>query len=869
MTKTRFIPVIVLLHTSLLCAWSQLNPENVNKLFREDTVPRIDIYIHPDSLDILLEDITSDHEYQAIFIYNNFSDIHDTIENVGFRIRGNVSRLDEKKSFKISMNTFVPGRKYFGLEKIDLKATGDPSFIKPKLAWYMCQQMGITSIWVNHVMLYINSELWGVYTNVEHIDEEFVKEKFGNNDGNLYKCRYPADLLWISDNQEDYKFENMYFGDRWIRTYELKTNKTEDNYSDLVDLIKTINNPDELNFKSLVSEHINIQDLLKFFALEVYLGHWDSYSLMANNYYLYHNQSNGKFEYITYDMDLTMGPGFSSIDIINGDIYNFVEGPDMRPLRQNIIKVPEYRNNYTFYLRQLLKRFPPDTLRAYAEQIQNFIAPFVEQDPYYLYSMEEFFASLDEPLGWADYGIIEFFKIKYNSIQSQLDSTNAIPIISSVKYTDHYKDDTIKINCLVEDDDSVPTVSFFYRLNSGGLNSVSMTLVSEDTLKGTYKFETTIFPTGIAGIIDFYIQATDKMEQSMRLPYENYYNIILYPEKSDLRINEMLASNSDCMTDNFGEHEDWIEIVNADTVPLSLRNKYLSDSYNNQNEWQLPDIVLQPGEITWFWADDQPEQGNNHAEFKLSRNGETIYLFEDIGENFVLLDSLNFPEQESDISYGRQPENANIFGTLDQITPGYSNETSNLAFITFDVNMKVIVDKNKFIPGVNKLDVISNVNDWQGSLWFADVDKDEVYTYTEYDLTAGDSIQYRFRVDNDNNKIEFRNIQGEEGHRVLVLHEGCNKVSHYFNDEASEIELIPLPEISVYPNPASDYVIVNSADVSRHIVLTDLNGKIISEHNVEGYTDLEIDISKLPEGVYFIRILSKNQKVQIERIIKI
>ncbi len=72
----------------------------------------------------------------------------------------------------------------------------------------------------NHVQVYINNDYYGLYISVEHIDEEFIKSRFTYNDGNQYKCLWPANLNYIGENPDLYKLE---MGDR--RVYELKINE--------------------------------------------------------------------------------------------------------------------------------------------------------------------------------------------------------------------------------------------------------------------------------------------------------------------------------------------------------------------------------------------------------------------------------------------------------------------------------------------------------------------------------------------------------------------------------------------------------------------------------------------------------------------
>ena len=77
-------------------------------VFTDTVIPRIYILIDPDSLEAIFNDVTSSHEFPVTFIFQSGS-ISDTIESVGFRLRGNTFGYSPKKSFKISFNTFNPG----------------------------------------------------------------------------------------------------------------------------------------------------------------------------------------------------------------------------------------------------------------------------------------------------------------------------------------------------------------------------------------------------------------------------------------------------------------------------------------------------------------------------------------------------------------------------------------------------------------------------------------------------------------------------------------------------------------------------------------------------------------------------------------
>jgi len=269
--------------------FSQLNFPDDEEIFRDDVVGRVDILINPDTLQWIYENVESNLEWHAIFIFDNGT-IHDTIENIGFRLRGNTSRESAKKSFKVSFNTFESGRKYHGVEKMNLNGEhNDPSVARSKICWDLCRSFEIPASRSNYMRVYINGDFYGVYINVEHVDEEFVDKRFNNQDGNLYKCLWPADLNYLGSDPDLYKFT---MGSR--RTYDLKTNTEVDDYADIAHFIDVLNNTPLDDLPCELEKIFNVQDYLKVMAMDVFTANWDGYIYNKNNFYLYHNPETDK-----------------------------------------------------------------------------------------------------------------------------------------------------------------------------------------------------------------------------------------------------------------------------------------------------------------------------------------------------------------------------------------------------------------------------------------------------------------------------------------------------------------------------------------------------------------------------------------------
>lgn len=74
---------------------------------------------------------------------------------------------------------------------------------------------------------------------------------------------------------------------------------------------------------------------------------------------------------------------------------------------------------------------------------------------------------------------------------------------------------------------------------------------------------------------------------------------------------------------------------------------------------------------------------------------------------------------------------------------------------------------------------------------------------------------------------------------------------------------------SVYPNPANDVLnITNKTGMTINTAtITDLNGRVVKELNVNGVSNVQINIADLNSGVYFLN-LNSNKGVATSKVIK-
>ena len=172
-------------------------------VFLPDEVTEIFITMDESDLDSFLANPYTDVFVRSTVRIKN-SMLDETHLDVGVRPRGNSQRGSKKFPWKLDFNEFISGRKFHGLEKMNLASEStDPSMSRETLAYQLFRSVGVAAGRTNHVWLTINdgTKVQGVYNNIEQVDEEFVQAWFGNKDGDLYKCRWKdvgANLTWVS-----------------------------------------------------------------------------------------------------------------------------------------------------------------------------------------------------------------------------------------------------------------------------------------------------------------------------------------------------------------------------------------------------------------------------------------------------------------------------------------------------------------------------------------------------------------------------------------------------------------------------------------------------------------------------------------------
>jgi spore coat protein CotH len=303
----------------------------------------------------------------------------------GIKFKGNSSYNNPsmKKSFKLDFNEYVSGQDYNDLKKLNLNnGFKDPTLMREKIALDYLTQLGIPAPRCAFSRVYINNVYWGLYTLVEEVDKTFLDDRFYDKKGNLFKGDPTGDLKWYGSAASSY-----------YTKYELKTNETLNDWSDLVRLIDKINNSTTTQFHDSLEKYMNTTSWIRSWAAMNIFVNLDSYLGSGHNYYIYDDSITWKFNFINWDVNEAFGNfnmGMTLTQIKNLSMY-YVSSTTSRPLCTKMLANTAYKAALTQeFCEQIQNSFSNTLLDPKIDSLANAIRADVYADTLKSYSNQNF-----------------------------------------------------------------------------------------------------------------------------------------------------------------------------------------------------------------------------------------------------------------------------------------------------------------------------------------------------------------------------------------------------------------------------------------------------------------------------------------------
>jgi hypothetical protein len=272
-------------------------PDNCPDLFAQDIVPewRVtlsdtewaamqDEFLNREQREMDGLEVSPYHPAEIRYVVG--SDVSDPIPNAMIRLKGSTSwlqtiQLDDnpKMQFVLAFNEVDPDARFMGVRKVELDMPrSDQTFLHQRVSLAYLRAAGLPAQCANSARAVINGEYYGLYTNLERQDKEWLQRLYPDADN----------------------------GDLWKSGRIIKTN--EDTFTwDRLDQLW--HSPDMAGFAPLVDMDASIHE----WAAEAVIGDADGYQNGRANVYLYDHPTRG-FIWMPSDLDTAIDWDFLSPD---------------------------------------------------------------------------------------------------------------------------------------------------------------------------------------------------------------------------------------------------------------------------------------------------------------------------------------------------------------------------------------------------------------------------------------------------------------------------------------------------------------------------------------------------------------------------
>lgn len=643
---------------------------------------------------------------------------------VGVRFKGqtsyNMTGTSLKKSFNISIDFADSTLRLMGYKTLNLNNSfSDPSIMREVLFFNICRKY-FPCPKANFIKLTINGQNWGIYDNAQQLNSDFIKEWFFSNHGAHWKAlmnmglnqqqtagQLPAGQLptgQVPAGQQQTAGQipagqqptaggiQIFAGGNaaltWLgsdiaayeKAYELKSSDVSEPWQNLVKTCDILNNIPLAQLADTLNTVLAVDRCLWFVAVENIFTDEDSYLTKGADYHFYYEAETGRIHPLEYDGNETLRANDVSLSPVYGETIA------TRPLIRRLLSVPEIRQRYLAHVRTVINEsLDWSMLKQKIEAYKALIGSEVIADTKKMTTNAAFTNSLVD--------FQNFVEKRRNYLSSFSEINIPSPEISSVTQKTIYQVSTVpspgtavRVTARIGGAVGIENVILHYA--EGLEKPFSHISMFDDGLHGDGSAGDGVFggeipPLPIGGEVRYYIEAraSDKAYTATFAPagaeHDVYVCKVTAPvaDSTPVVINEVMSSNQTIIQDPQGEYEDWIELLNVSGREIDLSGMYLSDNENNLRKWAFSaGTTLAPGSFLVIWAD---EDGNDapglHANFKLSASGESVMLVDTDKRGNVILDSVTFGTQNTDVSYGRYPDGAGVFKLLPLPTPGLLN----------------------------------------------------------------------------------------------------------------------------------------------------------------------------------------------------
>jgi hypothetical protein len=358
-----------------------------------------------------------DWEDELAFFYNTDVEVPATVvvdgrtyQDVGVHFRGMTSfRMvgeGQKRSLNLSFDDRHDKQRLLGYQTLNLlNSAADPTFLRAMLYMQIARDY-IAAPKANHVRVVINGENWGIYVNLQQFNSEFTKEA-GAGSGERWKVpgsprSRGGGLTYLGEDAAQYR-----------RSFEIRSKDKPESWAKLINLTRVLNQTPPDRLVEALEPILDIDEVLRFLAVEKVLINNDGYWTRGSDYSLYVDQKD-RFHVVPHDVNEALRPienlgwgrfaddppaGMGAVEL---DLFAGADDVN-KPLLNRLMMVPALRERYLGYVRDINDKWLTwSRIGPLAATYQAAIAADVKADKRKLGTTEEFATgvTVDRPEGF-------------------------------------------------------------------------------------------------------------------------------------------------------------------------------------------------------------------------------------------------------------------------------------------------------------------------------------------------------------------------------------------------------------------------------------------------------------------------------------
>ena len=303
------------------------------------------------------------------------------LKNVAVRFKGNGTFLESrgsmKRSFKIDLNKFEKDRSLAGVTTLNLhNNVADAGWMNEALAYQLYHEMKVPTPRLGYARVYVtvpgkhDRKYLGLYTIVENVDKNFIKEAIGTTGGAIFKPVTPSLFTALGDDWEEY-----------VQTFDPKSELSPAQKRRVIEFCRLATKGNDAEFALKLGNYIDIDEFARYLAVTVAVSDLDGILGMGQNMYLYLHPKTNKFVFIPWDQDHSFGQlgGGGPDDRIQLNIRRPWDG--QKRFLERAFRVESFKSLYLARIAELSNdQFRPERLDQRIVVLADLIRPSVKEE---------------------------------------------------------------------------------------------------------------------------------------------------------------------------------------------------------------------------------------------------------------------------------------------------------------------------------------------------------------------------------------------------------------------------------------------------------------------------------------------------------